>query len=137
MTKIQVEKSPARKSRKPAIASNYTIKPAEPCPFTGAPVPATVPVDAPSFVAGTGWTVDGVDYTVALYSDDTVRIARDGGPTAHGRFVASTRWDGYGFCVVSRIVDVDPAAVPADIVDALSRDLTYFAARAGRFVGVR
>lgn len=135
MPKIQVEKSP-RKPRKPLVTPNYTRAPAEPCPLAAVPVPAAVPIDAPTFLAGTGRTVDGVDYTVALYSDDSVRIARDDAPTAHGRFVATTRRTDYGYSVESRIVDVVPA-VPADVVDALSSDLTYFAARAGRFAGVR
>lgn len=113
-------------------------------PRTRKPDPSTVDaieaaltrlINPPVFVAGTGRTVDGVDYTVALYSDDSVRIARDDAPTAHGRFVATTRRDDYGYSVEARIVDVDPAAVPADIVDALSSDLTYFAFRAGRFAG--
>lgn len=137
MPKIQVEKSPARKPRKASIAPSYTRKAPEPCPFTGVPVPAAVPVDVPTFVAGTGRTIQGVDYTVALYSDDTVRIVTDGAPTAHGRFVATARRTDYGYSVVSRIVDVDPAAVPADIVEKLSSDLIYFAFRAGRFAGMR
>lgn len=133
MPKLNVEKSPTRKPRKSSIAPAYTRKAPEPCPFVPVPVPAAVPVDAPAFLAGTGRTVAGVDYTVALYSDDTVRIVTDGALTAHGRFVATTRRTDYGYSVDARIVDVNPAAVPADIVDALSSDLTYFAMRAGRF----
>lgn len=132
---INLEKAPRKAStRKQAIAPNYNLAPAEPCPFVGAPVPVAVPVDAPVFVAGTGRTVDGVDYTVALYSDDSVRIARDDAPAAYGRFVATARRTDYGYSVESRIVDVTPAAaVPADIVESLAVDLTYFAMRAGRF----
>lgn len=137
MPNLTVEKSPARKPRKAPIAPAYTRKAPEPCPFVDVPVPAAVPVGAAVFVAGTGRTVAGVDYTVALYSDDTVRIVTDGAPTACGRFVATTRRTEYGYSVDARIVDIDSAAVPSDIVDALSSDLTYFAFRAGRFVGVR
>jgi len=98
------------------------------------PVPAAVPVNPPAFLAGTGRTVAGVNYTVALCSDDSVRIATDGALVALGRFVAVTRRTDYGYSVESRIVDVTPAAaVSADVVESLAGDLTYFAMRAGRF----
>lgn len=122
------------RTRKLASAPNYTLSPAEPCPFVGVPVPAAVPVDVPTFLAGTGRTVAGVDYTVALYSDDSVRIVMDGAPAAHGRFVSITRRTDYGYSVESQIVDVTPT-VSADVLRALSSDLTFFAARAGRFSG--
>lgn len=134
MLKLNVEKKPARKPRRASITPAYTRKPAEPCPFVAVPVPTAVP----AFVAGCTRTVAGVDYTVALYSDDTVRIVTDGAPEVHGRFETRTWTSGWGtLSVESKIVDIDPAAVPADIVDALSSDLTYFAFRAGRFAGVR
>lgn len=137
MPKLNVEKSPARKHRKSTTAPVYTRKPAEPCPFIGAPVPTAVAVNLPAFVAGTGRTIGGVDYTVALYSDDSVRITTDGAPAAHGRFVALSCRTDYGVSVDARIVDVNPEVVSADVVQALSSDLTYFAFRAGRFAGVR
>ena len=124
------------RARKPAIAPNYTRAPAEPCPFVPVPVPAAVPVNPPAFLAGTGRAVAGVNYTVALHSDDSVRIATDGAFVALGRFVAVARRTDYGYSVESQIVDVTPA-VSADVLRALSSDLTFFAARAGRFAGVR
>ncbi len=134
MPKLTVEKSPARKPRKSSIAPAYTRKAPEPCPFVATPVPAAVPVNPPAFVAGCTRTVAGVDWNVSLFSDDTVRIKRDTASVALGRFETRTWTSGWGtLSVESKIVDIDPAAVPADIVTALSSDLTYFAFRAGRF----
>jgi hypothetical protein len=97
-------------------------------------------INPPVFVCGSTRTVDGVDWNVTLFSDDTVRISVDGAPVATGRFMTETSvvsgWS--SLSVVSRIVDVVPAeAVAADIVEFLAGDLTYFAMRAGRFSGVR
>lgn len=137
MPKLTVEKSP-RKPRKSSIAPRYTRKAPEPCPFKRDEIEAALVriVNPPAFVAGCTRTVAGVDYTVALYSDDTVRIKRDAVPVAAGRFETRTWASGWGtLSVESKIVAVDPATVPADIVTALSSDLTYFAFRAGRFSG--
>lgn len=116
-------------------------------PRTRKPDPATVAavesalvrvVNPPAFVAGTGGIVDGVDYTVALYSDDSVRIVADGAPTARGRFVTATESTRHGYSVTAEIVDVSPAGVvSADVLRSLASDLTFFAMRAGRFAGVR
>jgi len=92
-------------------------------------------VNPPSLVCASNRTIETVDWTVALYSDDTVRIVTDNEPVATGRFVAEshvTAWN--SISIESRIVDVTPAAaVSADIVESLAGDLTYFAMRAGRF----
>ena len=126
------------RTRKPAIAPNYTLAPAEPCPFVGVPVPAAVPVDVPVFIAGTVSEINGVEWSVSLFSDDTVRIRTSGVDLATGRFVATTRRTDYGYSVESQIVDVSPVdAVSADILRDLTSDLTFFAMRAGRFAGVR
>jgi hypothetical protein len=87
------------------------------------------------FSCGSTRTVDGHDWNVTLYSDDSVRISRDTVPVATGRFVTSMHVTAWGsLSVESRIVDVTPAAaVAADIVESLAGDLTYFAMRAGRF----
>ena len=126
------------RARKPAIAPNYTLAPAEPCPFVAVPTPVPGPVNPPEFVAGSARTVRGVDWNVSLFSDDTVRIRTSGIDLATGRFVTSTRRTDYGYSVSADIVDVSPVdAVSADILRDLSSDLTFFAARAGRFAGVR
>jgi len=93
-------------------------------------------VTPPTFVAGSTRTVDGIDYTVALYSDDSVRIARDSEPVASGRFVATVGPAEYpgALSIDARIVDV-MGIVDEDLVRALANDLTYFAFRAGRFSG--
>jgi len=124
------------RTRKPAIAPNYTLAPAEPCPFVGVPVPAAVPVDVPVFIAGTVSEINGVEWSVSLFSDDTVRIRTSGVDLATGRFVATTRRTDYGYSVESRIVDVTPT-VSADVLRDLSSNLTFFAMRAGRFSGAR
>lgn len=136
MLKLNVKKAPQKpRAKKPAlVAPNYTLAPAEPCPFVSVPVPAAVPVDVPTFVAGSACIIEGVDWTVALYSDDTIRIVTDDAPVATGRFVTSTHRNEYGYSVESQIVDVTPTVSP-DVLRALSSDLTYFAARAGRFSG--
>lgn len=138
MLKLNVEKAPRKfRAKKPAsVAPNYTLAPAEPCPFVSVPVPAAVPVDVPEFVAGSARTVRGVDWNVSLFSDDTVRIRTSGVNVAVGRFVTSTRRTDYGYSVSADIVDVSPVdAVSADILQSLSNDLIFFAMRAGRFSG--
>jgi hypothetical protein len=100
---------------------------------------ARATVDAPQFSCGSTRTVHGRDWNVTLFSDDTVRISVDGAPVATGRFVTESHVTAWGsLSVESRIVDVTPAAaVPADIVESLAGDLTYFAMRAGRFAHCR
>ena len=94
---------------------------------------------APAFSCGSTRTVDGVDWNVTLFSDDTVRISVDGAPVATGRFVTNSHVTAWGsISIESRIVDVTPTeAVAVDIVESLAGDVTYFAMRAGRFSGVR
>jgi hypothetical protein len=120
----------------------YTLRPAEPCPFTvatqrNAQIEAALTrlVNPPSLVCTSNRTVGTVDWTVALYSDDTVQIITDNEPVATGRFATQSHVTAWGsLSVESRIVDVTPAAVvSADIVESLAGDLTYFAMRAGRF----
>ena len=126
------------RARKPSIAPNYTLAPAEPCPFVGVPTPVPGPVNPPEFVAGFARIVRTVDWNVSLFSDDTVRIRTENVDVATGRFVTSTHRSDYGYSVSADIVDVSPVdAVSADVLRALSSDLTFFAARAGRFAGVR
>ena len=97
-------------------------------------------VNPPALTCASTRTVGTVDWTVALYSDDTVRIVTDAAPVAAGRFVASTapaEFPGV-IAIDARIVDVLPVdAVSADVLRSLTNDLTYFAVRAGRFSGVR
>ena len=148
MLKLNVEKAPRKPRTKKlaSIAPNYTLARPAPCPFitaanrhTQIEVALTRLINPPAFVCGSTRTVDGVDWNVTLFSDDTVRISVDSAPVATGRFVTSTHVTAWGsLSVESRIVDVAPAvAVPADIVESLAGDLTYFAMRAGRFSGVR
>jgi hypothetical protein len=97
-------------------------------------------VNPPTLTCASNRTVGTVDWTVALYSDDSVRIVTDGEPVALGRFVSSTAPAEFpgAIAIDARIVDVTPVgAVSADVLRALSSDLTFFAARAGRFAGVR
>ena len=91
----------------------------------------------PSYVAGTVSEINGVEWAVSLFSDDTVKIHVNGArtPVAVGRFVTSTHRNEYGYCVSSDIVDVSPESVTADILRDLSSNLTFFAMRAGRFSG--
>lgn len=127
MPQLNIEKSPVRKPR---------VR--KPDPTTVAAVESALAriVNPPAFVAGCTRTVGCVDWTVSLFSDDSVRIKRDAVPVAAGRFETRTWPSGWGtLSVESKIVDVAPAAVPADIVAALSSDLTYFTFRAGRFSG--
>ncbi len=147
MLKLNVEKAPRKPRTKKlaAIAPNYTLALPDPCPFVTVPnrhakieAALTRLINPPAFTCGSTRTVAGVNYTVALCSDDSVRIATDGALVALGRFVVVTRRTDYGYSVESRIVDVTPAAaVSADIVESLAGDLTYFAMRAGRFSGVQ
>ena len=120
----------------------YTLPPADSCPFTAAAdhraqIEAALIrlVNPPSLVCASNRTIGTVDWTVALYSDDTVQIVTDNEPVATGRFVTQSHVTAWGsLSVESRIVDVAPvAAVPSDIVESLAGDLTYFAMRAGRF----
>jgi hypothetical protein len=114
-------------------------------PRTRKPAPSTVDaieaalirlVNPPALVCASNRTIGSVDYTVALYSDDTVRIVTDDAPVATGRFVTSTESTQFGYSVESQIVDVLPVdAVSAEILRSLTNDLTYFAMRAGRFSG--
>lgn len=93
-------------------------------------------IHPPALVCASNRTVAHVDWTVALYSDDTVRIVTDAAPVAAGRFVTSTKSTPFGYSVESQIVDVLPVdAVSAEIIQSLTNDLTYFAMRAGRFSG--
>jgi hypothetical protein len=95
-------------------------------------------VHPPAFVCAANRTIGTVDYTVALYSDDTVRIVTDTAPVALGRFatsIAPAEFPGV-IAIDSQIVDVTPVgAVSADVLRSLTNDLTYFAMRAGRFSG--
>ena len=114
-------------------------------PRTRKPDPATVDaieaaltrlVNPPALVCASNRTVGTIDWTVALYSDDTVRIITDAAPVAAGRFVTSTESTPFGYSVSADIVDVSPVdAVSADVLRSLTNDLTYFAMRAGRFSG--
>ena len=114
-------------------------------PRTRKPDPATVDaieaaltrlVNPPSLVCASNRTIGTVDWTVALYSDDTVWIVTDDAPVATGRFVTSTESTPFGYSVSADIVDVAPVdAVSADVLRSLTNDLTYFAMRAGRFSG--
>ena len=93
-------------------------------------------INPPALVCASNRTVGTVDWTVALYSDDTVRIVTDDAPVATGRFVTSTESTPFGYSVSADIVDVAPVDVlSADILRDLTNDLTYFAMRAGRFSG--
>ena len=116
-------------------------------PRTRKPDPATVDaieaaltrlVNPPALVCASNRTVGTVDWTVALYSDDSVRIVTDDAPVAVGRFVTSTapaEFPGV-LAIDARIVDVTPAgAVSSEILESLTTDLTFFAMRAGRFSG--
>ena len=137
MLKLNVEKVPRKpRTRKPAIAPNYTLSSAAPCPFVAVPTPVPGPVNPPEFVAGSACIIEGVDWNVSLFSDDTVRIRTSSVDVATGRFVTSTRRNDYGYSVTSDIVDVLPVdAVSADVLRSLTNDLTFFAMRAGRFSG--
>ena len=114
------------------------------------PSPATVDaieaaltrlVNPPALTCASNRTVGTVDWTVALYSDDSVRIVADGEPVALGRFVTSTAPAEFpgAIAIDARIIDVTPSdAVYAEILQNLTNDLTFFAMRAGRFAaGVR
>ena len=93
---------------------------------------------APSYVAGTVSEINGVEWSVSLFSDDTVKIHVNGAriPAAVGRFVTSTHRNDYGYSVSADIVDVSPVdAVSADVLRDLSSNLTFFAMRAGRLSG--
>lgn len=93
-------------------------------------------VNPPALTCASNRTVGGVDWTVALYSDDSVRIVTDGEPVALGRFVTSTAPTPFGYRIDAEIVDVTPSdTVSAEIVQSLTTDLTFFAMRAGRFSG--
>ena len=93
-------------------------------------------INPPVLTCASNRTVGTVDWTVALYSDDTVRIVTDGEPVALGRFVTSTAPTPFGYSIDAQIVDVTPAnALSAEILQSLTNDLTYFAMRAGRFSG--
>jgi hypothetical protein len=124
---INLEKAPRKRAVKPIIT------PAVSEALGRAYVPPTY--THPGFACGSTRTVNGVDWNVTLYSDDSVRISRDTVPVATGRFVTESHVTAWGsLSVESRIVDVTPAAaVAADIVESLAGDLTYFAMRAGRF----
>jgi hypothetical protein len=142
MLKLNVEKAPRKpRAKKPAsIAPNYTLAPAEPCSFVAVSTPVPGPVNPPEFVAGTVSEIGGVEWSVSLFSDDTVKIHVNAArtPVAVGRFVTSTHRNEYGYSVSADIVDVTPfRAVTADILRDLSSNLTFFAMRAGRFSGVR
>ena len=117
-----------------SLTPTYTRAAAPTCPFVAVPTPVPGPVNPPEFVAGSACIIEGVEWNVSLFSDDTVRIRTSGVDLATGRFVTSTRRNDYGYSVTSDIVDVTPT-VSADVLRALSSDLTYFAARAGRFSG--
>lgn len=116
-------------------------------PRTRKPAPATVDaieaalerlVNPPALTCASNRTVGGVDWTVALYSDDSVRIVTDGEPVALGRFVTSTAPAEFpGVTAIdARIVNVTPSDVVSDeILQSLTTDLTFFAMRAGRFSG--
>ena len=122
-----------------------TIAKAARKPRTRKPDPATVDaieaaltrlVNPPSLVCASNRTIGTVDWTVALYSDDTVWIVTDDAPVTTGRFVTSTESTQFGYSVSADIVDVLPIdAVSADVLRSLTNDLTYFAMRAGRFSG--
>ena len=118
--------------RKPRIETSIST-PATAAAAGRAYVPPTY--THPGFACGSTRTVDGRDWNVTLFSDDTVRISRDSAPVATGRFVTESHVTAWGsLSIESRIVDVTPAAaVSADIVESLAGDLTYFAMRAGRF----
>lgn len=114
-------------------------------PRTSKPAPSTVDaieaaltrlINPPSLVCASNRTVGNVDYTVALYSDDSVRIVTDDAPVATGRFVTSTEPTPFGYSIAADIVDVSPVdAMSADILHSFTNDLTYFSMRAGRFSG--
>jgi len=148
MLKLNVEKAPRKPRTKKlaSIAPNYTLAPAEPCPFITvaahhAKIEAALTrlINPPALVCTSNRTIGAVDWTVALYSDDTVRIVTDGAPVATGQFVTESHVTAWGsLSIESRIIDVTPAAAAAvDIVKSLAGDLTYFAMRAGRFSGVQ
>ena len=100
------------------------------------PTPVPGPVNPPEFVAGSACIIEGVDWNVSLFSDDTVRIRTSGVDLATGRFVTSTHRTDYGYSVSADIVDVSPVdAVSAETLRDLSSNLTFFAMRAGRFSG--
>jgi len=102
--------------------------------------PIAAPHVYPAYVAGTVSEINGVEWSVSLFSDDTVKIHVNGArtPAAVGRFVTSTHRNEYGYSVSADIVDVTPfRAVTAEILRDLSSNLTFFAMRAGRFAGVR
>ena len=134
--------TPATAAGRSYVRPVYTLPPADSCPFTAAAdrhaqIEAALIrlVNPPSFVCASTRTIETVDWTVALYSDDTVQIVTDNEPVATGRFVTESHVTAWGsISIESRIVDVTPAvAVSADIVESLAGDLTYFAMRAGRF----
>jgi hypothetical protein len=124
---INLEKAPRKRAVKPVVT------PATAAALGRAHVP--VSYTAPVFSCGSTRTVDGRDWNVTLFSDDSVRISVDGSAVATGRFVTESHVTAWGsLSIESRIVDVTPAAaVAADIVESLAGDLTYFAMRAGRF----
>jgi hypothetical protein len=134
---INLEKAPRKaRTQKLAVAPNYTLAPAEPCPFVGVPTPVPGPVNPPEFVACAFTKIKNFDWSVTLNSDNNVSIVTSSGLIAFGKFVTSLRWTEYGYSVTSEIVDVAPAgAVSADVLRDLSSNLTFFAMRAGRFSG--
>ncbi len=99
--------------------------------------PIAAPHVYPTYVAGTVSEIGGVEWSVSLFSDDTVKIHVNGArsPAAVGRFVTSTHRTEYGYSVSADIVDVSPEDVSAEILRDLSSNLTFFAMRAGRFSG--
>jgi hypothetical protein len=126
MLKLNVEKAP----RKPRTS--------KPAPSTVDAIEAALTrlVNPPALVCASNRTISTVDWTVALYSDDSVRIVTDDAPVALGRFVASTAPTPFGYSIDARIVDVSPVDVlSADVLQSLTNDLTFFAMRAGRFSG--
>jgi hypothetical protein len=95
-------------------------------------------INPPSVTCASNRTVGTVDWTVVLYSDDSVRIVTNDEPVALGRFVTSTAPAEFpgAIAIDARIVDVTPVgAVSDEIIRSLTNDLTFFAMRAGRFSG--
>jgi hypothetical protein len=126
-----------QRTRKQSIAPNYTLAPA-PSTVDAIEAALTRLINPPALVCASNRTVGTVDWTVALYSDDTVRIVTDAAPVALGRFVTSTAPAEFpgAIAIDARIIDVLPVdAVSADVLQSLTNDLTYFAMRAGRFSG--
>jgi hypothetical protein len=121
----------------PKVQRKAQARNPDPATFDAIEAALTRLINPPSVTCASNRTVGTVDWTVVLYSDDSVRIVTNDEPVATGRFVTESHVTAWGsLSVDARIVDVTPVgAVSDEILRSLTSDLTFFAMRAGRFSG--